>query len=99
MDRNFKHIKPPPSDLLTESRRPIQAQIVSKTTKDIKVFKSNTNFNVPIDDSNHISIKPGTPLICFENDVFLKQDGHYVKAQFDTKFLELNKKIFEKTDL
>jgi hypothetical protein len=95
---DYKNIKSP-MEFINESRRPIEAQKVSKTERDIKVYKTTQFFNIPVDDSNHITAKPGTTLICFENEVFLKNDGVYVKALFETKFLELNKKLFEKVDL
>jgi hypothetical protein len=94
----FKHIMPP-LEFLNESRRPIEAQKVTRTTKDIKVFKTNTSFNIPIDDSSHIASKPGTTLICFEDEVFINQNGTYIKALFETKFLEMNKKMFDKVEL
>jgi hypothetical protein len=93
----FKHLKP--MEFLNESRRPIEAQKVSRTTKDIKVYKTNVSFNVPIDDTSHIATKPGTTLICFEDEVFINQNGTYIKALFETKFVELNKKIFDKVEL
>jgi hypothetical protein len=94
----YNNIKSP-MDFLNESRRPIEPHKVSRTSKDIKVFKTNTPFNVPIDDSSHIATKPGTTLICFENEVFINHEGTYIRALFETKFLELNKKIFEKIEL
>ena len=94
----YKHIKPP-MEFINESRRPIEAHKVSRTTKDIKVYRINTFFNIPIDDSSHIAAKPGTTLICVENEVFINQDGSYIKALFETKFVELNKKLFDKVEL
>lgn len=88
-----------PMEFLNESRRPIEAHKVSRTTKDIKVYRTISSFNIPIDDSSHLSAKPGTALICVENEVFVNHDGNYLKALFETKFLEINKKLFEKIDL
>lgn len=88
-----------PMEFINESRRPIEAHKVSRTTKDIKVYRTISSFNIPIDDSSHINAKPGTALLCFEDEVFVKTDGNYIKALFETKFLEMNKKLFEKIDL
>ena len=93
----LKHIKP--LEILNESRKPIESQKVSRETKDIKVFKTVENFNIPIDDSSHIASKPGTTLICFENEVFINQKGTYIKVLFETNFLELNKKLFNKVEI
>jgi hypothetical protein len=96
MEREFKHIKPP-EEFLNESRRPIEAHKVSKQNKDIKIFKNKMDFNVPVSDENHISVKPGTTFVCIENNVFVKNEKEdtYTKALFETKFIEINKKIFQ----
>lgn len=89
----FKHIKPP--DFLNENK----SQKLNKPTKDIQIYKTTSDFDIPVDESYHIETKPGTSLVCFENEVYVSEDGTYVKASFDKKFLDLNKNIFEKVKL
>lgn len=93
----YKHIKP--FEFINESRIFIEPHKVSKVEKDIKIFEITTDFNVPVDSSNHVTIERGTKLICFENEVFFKNDDTYIKAQFDSKFLKLNKKLFNEIDI
>jgi len=104
MEREFRHIKPPhkfiQDEILNESRRPIEAHKVSKQNKEIKLFKNKSDFNVPITDEKHISVKPGTTFVCIEDDVFVRNEKEdtYTKALFETGFIEINNKIFEEQD-
>ena len=99
MDRELKHIKPS-YEFINESRRPIEAHKVSKQNKEIKIFRNKTGFNVPISDELHISAKPGTTFVCIDEDVFVRneKEGTYTKALFETKFIEINGKIFEEDE-
>lgn len=98
----FKNIKSPNefigSEMLNESRRPIEAHKVTKQNKDIKLFRNTKEFNVPITDENCITAKQGTIFVCVEEDVYVKNEKEetYTKALFETEFIEINKRIFEK---
>ena len=102
MNMEFKNIKSPNEFIglkpLNESRRPIEAHKVPKENKDIKIFQNVTDFNVPISDESHVSAKPGTTFVCFENDVYVQNEKEetFSKALFETEFILMNKKIFEK---